>query len=317
MPEITVIVPVYRVEAYIDRCVQSILCQSFRDFELVLVDDGSPDRCGALCDGYAAQDSRVTALHQANGGLSAARNTGIDWAMAHSDSRYLSFVDSDDWVSPFFLEELYTAARTLDCPVSACGVARTAGEPLPPGPPAAPRRLSADDYYCGQETSEVAWNKLYDRRLFSSLRYPQGRLHEDEFTTYQAVYAAGAVALVPQPLYAYFQNPGSITGSRWSRGRMDALTAFERQIAFARERDCGNLLRKAALSLIYGAYDQLPQADKESRRHLRRCLRSGLAVGRETGCFPMKNATLWAYEAAYPCKPVWFALSRLGNYKKE
>ena len=102
MPEISVIVPVYKVEQFLHRCVESILRQSFYNFELILVDDGSPDSCGDICDAYAAKDNRIHVIHQKNGGLSAARNSGIDYVMAHSDSHWLDFVDSDDWVHPDF-----------------------------------------------------------------------------------------------------------------------------------------------------------------------------------------------------------------------
>ena len=111
MPEISVIVPVYKVEQFIHRCVDSILLQSFYDFELILVDDGSPDQCGAICDAYAAADNRIHVIHQKNGGLSAARNTGIDYVMANSKSHWLTFVDSDDWLHPDFLKVLYTTAE--------------------------------------------------------------------------------------------------------------------------------------------------------------------------------------------------------------
>ena len=98
MPQISVVVPVYGVEKYLHKCVGSILDQSFKDYELVLVDDGSPDNCGRMCDEYAAADSRVKVIHQANGGLSAARNAGIDYVMTQSKSEYITFIDSDDWV---------------------------------------------------------------------------------------------------------------------------------------------------------------------------------------------------------------------------
>ena len=103
MPTISVIVPVYKVEPYLNRCVDSILRQTYQDFELILVDDGSPDRCGEICDEYARQDSRVHVIHKENGGLSDARNAGIDWVEANSDSRWLIFADSDDWVHPELL----------------------------------------------------------------------------------------------------------------------------------------------------------------------------------------------------------------------
>ena len=103
MPQISVIVPVYKVEPYLRRCVDSILGQTFTDFELILVDDGSPDNCPAICDEYARKDTRVHVIHQENGGLSAARNAGIDWAFANSDSQWLTSVDSDEWVHPEML----------------------------------------------------------------------------------------------------------------------------------------------------------------------------------------------------------------------
>ena len=128
MPEISVIVPVYKVENFIHRCVDSILCQSFHDFELILVDDGSPDSCGEICEDYAAKDSRIHVIHQKNGGLSAARNTGIDWVLANSSSHWISFVDCDDWVHPDFLKGLYSSAEQTLCKISACGFYRTEGE---------------------------------------------------------------------------------------------------------------------------------------------------------------------------------------------
>ena len=120
MANISVIVPVYKVEAFLSRCVESILAQTYRDFELILVDDGSPDNCGVLCDGYALRDSRVHVIHQENGGLSAARNTGIDWVFANSVSRWIAFVDSDDWVHPDFLKVLYETAEKTLCKLSVC-----------------------------------------------------------------------------------------------------------------------------------------------------------------------------------------------------
>lgn len=120
MPTISVIVPVYKVEPWLWRCVDSILAQTYTDFELILVDDGSPDNCGAICDEYAAKDSRVHVIHQKNGGLSAARNAGIDWVFAHSDSRWLTFVDSDDWLYPETLQFLLRDAAEKDIAKQAC-----------------------------------------------------------------------------------------------------------------------------------------------------------------------------------------------------
>ena len=266
MPGISVIVPVYKVEPYLRRCVDSILCQTFRDFELILVDDGSPDRCGEICEEYAAKHPFIHVIHQENGGLSAARNSGIDWAMANSDSVFLAFVDSDDWVAPEYLEMLYRAVKDTGCAISACGIQRTAGEPLPETPSYRAEKMSADDYYCSQTVHEgitaVAWNKLYRKDLFASLRYPEGKLHEDEFTTYRLVYGVEFVAVVPARLYAYFQNDAGIMRSAWNPRRMHSLEAVEQQIGFAKEKNLKRLLDKAVEQYIYGVSQQLSQAEK-------------------------------------------------------
>jgi len=314
MAEISVIVPVYKVERFLHRCVDSILCQTFRNFELILVDDGSPDSCGALCDAYAARDNRIHVIHQENGGLSAARNTGIDWVMSKSHSHWLVFVDSDDWVHPKYLQQLYTAAEQTLCKMSVCGFLRTEGQALPEDADCSVAALSADDYYCGkyhEGVTAVAWNKLYHRSLFKTLRYPIGKLHEDEFTTYRAVYQAGKVAVISAQLYAYYQNPEGIMRSEWNPRRMHVLEAFEQQIAFAREQGNDRLLKKIVYQYIYGIYDQLGKAAVVYHKELRRKLRKALEMGKECGCFPRTWQNSWAYEAAYPCKPFWWLLSRL------
>ena len=313
MPNISVIVPVYKVEPFLHRCVQSILDQTYRDFELILVDDGSPDRCGELCEEYGRLDSRVRVLHQENGGLSAARNAGIDWAFANSDSRWLAFVDSDDWVHPAFLQTLYDTAEQTLCKISACGFYRTGGEALPQAQDFSVVSLSADDYYCGQlhdGVTALAWNKLYHKSLFKGLRYPIGKLHEDEFTTYRAIYGAGKIGVTPARLYAYYQNPEGIMRSQWNPRRMHMLEAFEQQIAFAQETGNARLLNKTAEQYIYSAYEQLSQAQIVYRKELRRKLRAALKLGRECGCFPLERSRIWAYEKAYPVKPLWWLISK-------
>ncbi len=314
MPEISVIVPVYKVEGFLHRCVDSILCQSFQNFELILVDDGSPDRCGAICDAYSEKDSRIHVIHQQNGGLSAARNAGIDWVFANSDSRWFAFVDSDDWVHPDFLQQLYRAAEQTLCKISACGFYSTSGSALPEEQDWSVIALSADDYYCGNfhdSATVTAWNKLYNRSLFQSLRFPIGKLHEDEFTTYLALYQAGKIGVTPAKLYAYYQNPEGITRSEWNPRRLDALEAFEAQIRFAQEQENVRLLHKTAEQYIYGIYEHLQRAPVVYRKELRRKLRKALKLGEACGCFVRSKRSLWAYEAAYPCKIFWWFLSKI------
>ena len=321
MSAISVIVPVYKVEDYLHRCVDSILSQSFSDFDLVLVDDGSPDSCGSICEEYARKDARVQVIHQENGGLSAARNTGIDWAFANSDSRWLTFVDSDDWVHPDFLRLLYGAVTETGCRFAACGNSRTGGEDFPEAGEQPCRVLSADDYYCGEATGGIApvtaWAKLYEKSLFSTLRYPVGKIHEDEFTTYRAVYEAGRIAVIPQPLYAYYQNPAGIMQSKWTPKRLAILEALEAQIAYAGESGNQRLLKKTAEGYVFSIHHQLAGAkgweDPEKRKVLRmltKKLRRGLKLAGKFGLFPVSRAYQWVYEEAYPAKPFWWLLNR-------
>lgn len=311
MPVISVIVPVYKVEEFLPRCVESLRNQTFQDFSLILVDDGSPDNCGAICDSYARKDQRIHVIHQKNGGLSAARNAGLDWMYAHEDTQWVAFVDSDDWVHPSYLEKLYTAAVSTDCRISTCGFFKTSGGAFPVAEEEAPRKMTADAFYCSKHIhggiTAVAWNKLYHRSLLEQLRYPVGKLHEDEFITFRAVYAAGSIGVLESPLYAYYQNPEGIMLSKWNPRRLHILEATQQQIIFAQETGNKTLLRKAALQYILSCHDHLKKADPQYRKELRKNLRYGLKIGRECDVFPAVFGNLWAYEEAYPMKLLWWA----------
>ena len=234
MPTISVIVPVYKVEPYLNRCVDSILRQTYQDFELILVDDGSPDRCGKICDEYARQDGRVHVIHKENGGLSDARNAGIDWVEANSDSRWLIFADSDDWVHPELLARLLDAATAFDLKISVCGYQETEGaDPAVLPEDMRPHRWTPKQFYMEHfVNATVAWGKLYSRSCFRDIRYPVGKIHEDEFVTYRLLFAQKEIAVVPAPLYAYFINPKGIIRSAWSPKRFHAWEAYDQQLAF-------------------------------------------------------------------------------------
>lgn len=293
MALISVIVPVYQVEAFLPRCVESILNQTFRDFELILVDDGSPDNSGALCEEYARKDSRIHVIHQENGGLSAARNAGIDWSFANSNSRWLTFVDSDDWLHPQTLEVLLKAAESCGANVSVCGYQETAGEnPAVDGAQIRADIWSPKDFYMQQiKNFTVAWGKLYRKECFVSLRYPVGKIHEDEFVTYRILFAEQALAVVLQPLYAYFVNPEGITRKPWSPKRLHAWEAYEQQIPFFEALGDAQLKRRNFREYIDNAYATLLTAEqapnqqdlkntiRKMKKHLRRLIRRGWKLG--------------------------------------
>lgn len=246
MGKISVIVPVYKVEPYIHRCVDSILAQSFSDFELILVDDGSPDRCGEICEEYAVKDSRIHVIHQENGGLSAARNSGIDWAFAHSDSRWLAFIDSDDWVHRDYLKILLTAAQENQVKMAVCDMIRSdtfrEDEPIRNLQVFAMAAEQAYVKYYGM--CLAAWRKIFAKELFASLRFPVGKLHEDCYTTHIPLFAAGRVTVCDVPLYYYYTNPGSITRSRWKPKRLEEIDAHEHRLAWLQEHGLSAAVRR-------------------------------------------------------------------------
>ncbi len=231
MADISIIVPVYQVEPYLRRCVDSILNQTFSDFELILVDDGSPDNCGAICDEYAQMDNRVVVIHQENGGLSAARNAGIDWAFANSDSQWLAFVDSDDWVHKDYLHIMYNAAVSKKADICQCAYQKVWDQhvedeivldrtqsSIVTGFEAQYRRHGIDVYI---------WNKLYKKKIWSAIRFPVGVLYEDTFTTYQLTYAANLIVKTQSRLYYYYQSENSIT-----RNNNSAQEAFNKRYLY-------------------------------------------------------------------------------------
>ena len=178
-PLISIIVPVYRVESYLSRCVDSLLAQTYQNLEIILVDDGSPDQCPQICEDYAKKEERIHVIHQENRGLSGARNAGIDVAKGE----YLAFVDSDDYVSDDYIQVMYDAIKATGCAISQCRFIYTKGEKLKEN-----RGTGAFRIYRGNSLMEklygneeeatwfvVAWNKLYRRELFETIRYPEGR----------------------------------------------------------------------------------------------------------------------------------------------
>ena len=231
---VVIILPVYSTEKYIYRCLDSVLSQTYEDFKLVIVDDGSPDNCGSICDNYAKNDSRIHVIHKKNGGLSDARNAGIEYALQREDCEWITLIDSDDWVHPKYLESLYYAAVNNGLKLSVCGFERTEN---------APPKVNGDNievtiydtevFQCEKVTNAtVAWGKLYKKEFFRDIRYPIGLLHEDEFTTYKILFQNEKIAYVPEPLYAYYLNPSSIMLNTWSEKHLVAEQAYLEQIDF-------------------------------------------------------------------------------------
>lgn len=211
---VSVVVPVYRGEDFLPRCVESVLAQTYRNLELILVDDGSPDHCGDICDRYAAADPRVVVIHQSNGGPSRARNRGID--VARGD--YIAFIDADDWVAETYLERLVDLLEQKGGDIAVAGFRRVregcAGESVGWSASSQLSRSEALTALYGPlgELMMVAWGKLYRRALLGNIRFPVGRMHEDVVASCHILVAARFVVLTAEPLYFYRQWGDSIMG---------------------------------------------------------------------------------------------------------
>lgn len=232
-PLVSVVVPVYNVKQYLERCIRSIVEQAYKNIEIILVDDGSSDGSSDVCDKYSAKDRRIKVIHKRNGGLSDARNAGL--IQAKGD--YIAFIDSDDYVSKEFIKSLYDLVLQNDAEISVCGY----------------KRVNESDEYIEEDVnvsidkvlnskealidvlspsslcSIVTWNKLYKKTLFTDndITFPVGKIHEDNFTTYKLMYEASKVAYTSAQLYYYTYREDSIMGRGFNIRSLDKIEAVE------------------------------------------------------------------------------------------
>ncbi len=276
MPTISVVVPVYKVEAYLHCCVDSILSQTFEDFELILVDDGSPDNCGVMCEEYAKKDNRVRVIHQENQGQAAARNHGVSIAKGE----WICFVDSDDAVHPQMLEILFSGIRSSDVKMTLCDI--TESENLPAWD------FMHVDFKTKQSDCEETlfhfikngryryWSpcaKLIKKELFDCFPFPKGRIYEDNAVVFLWIHEANCVADCEAALYWYRKNEQSTTKSAFSAKRLDYLNAIEDQIVFYAAHhydELCNFFSDEYFRMLIDFYDKVASLDNA------KSLRSGL-----------------------------------------
>lgn len=222
---ISVIIPIYKVEEYLDKCISSVVNQTYKNLEIILVDDGSPDNCPTMCDDWAKKDERIRVIHKSNGGLSDARNVGLE--IASGD--YIAFVDSDDYIKPDMIEKLYAAIRREDADIAACGILSCEGEKETAWGCHSVVGVSEQIFamlYDDTAYPVSALNKLYRRSCWKEMRFPAGKTCEDAFTTYQLVHNAERIVMIPDALYCYRIRPGSIMTSSFSLKKMDEEEAW-------------------------------------------------------------------------------------------
>ena len=224
---ISIIVPVYRVEKYLRTCAESILNQTYSNFELILADDGSDDASSQICDEIREEDKRVKVIHKKNGGLSDARNAGINIA----EGKYLSFIDSDDIVHPEFLQTLLSIIQERDCDIAVCDILKFDNSDAvqmfdPITDISVDIKKPIECFYNTNAYYDAAWNKLYKRAIFGNIRYPYRKIHEDVYTTYKVFMNAKRIGVTDAKLYLYRQRNESITGSVKSVPNVDIEEAL-------------------------------------------------------------------------------------------
>ena len=226
-PLISVIIPVYNVEKYLEKCISSVVGQTYKNIEIILVDDGSTDKSGTMCDLLAEKDSRIVVIHKANGGLSSARNAGLD--IAKGD--YIGFVDSDDWIEPDMYESLLRNMLKESADISACGVYYHRNSKMKTDRDITGYRVFSrcEAIDCAVRNNGFikvyAWNKLYSKHVFSKLRFPEGKTYEDLFIILPAIDSAEKIVVTKQPKYHYLKRPGSITNSEYGHSTWDIVEA--------------------------------------------------------------------------------------------
>lgn len=226
MEKISVIIPVYKVEEYLEQCVDSISDQTYKNLEIILVDDGSPDNCGKMCDEYAQKDNRIKVIHKENGGLSDARNAGLEVA----DGEYIFFVDSDDYIDKEMIERLYQLLKKDNSDMSVCDkmyVSETCDIIKEQ------KHLSSECIvYTPTEFLKIilhhveAWAKLYKRELFEGIRFPKGKINEDVFIAHRIAYKCKSISYIPQSMYFYRMRNKSIMRSGYNIRHLDAVEGF-------------------------------------------------------------------------------------------
>lgn len=262
---ISVIVPIYRVEQYLVRCIESICRQTYKNLEIILVDDGSDDACPQICDDYSGKDHRIKVIHKQNGGLSDARNAGI----AVAKGKFFAFVDSDDRISEHFIEYLYKALLDTSADVAQCDFTDYAEKP-----PIFSEEYVKPVIFTKQQMlknltepdmnicSTVIWSKLYKAELFSNFSFPYGKLHEDEFTTYKIFDHCKKIAYLDARLYGYYKNDKGIIQSQISSQRLDGIEALLERYQYYGDRKYQEL-KKITANQIFEAFLQFDRPVEE------------------------------------------------------
>lgn len=250
MELISVIIPIYKSERYLDRCIASVINQTYDNLEIILVDDGSPDRCPEICDMWKQNDSRIKVIHQRNGGVSMARNTGINKA----GGEFILFLDSDDYIYSGTIERMYKEMKNQSADMVICGFEKGEGGDFDFSKSLdsdteiinnviALSRIYQSGYYALQYV--VPWGKLYKKCLFENIQYPEGKLYEDIYVTHQILYKCDKIAVMRERMFYYYQHQNSIMHQKFNFRKLDYLDALRNRIKFYEQKNLNDLAQMA------------------------------------------------------------------------
>ena len=269
---ISVIVPIYNVEKYICKCVDSILNQTYKNLEIILVDDGSPGRCGQICDEYAAKDSRIRVIHKENGGLSDARNVGIDEAKGE----YLSFVDSDDYIAFDMIETLYKTMKENSSDMSVCSLCYVDENGNDITRDSSKWMILNNQQYTSEQYLLALFEKfigavarLYKRELFENVRFPKGKLHEDVFVAYRIIDQCNKISTLSKQMYYYLKRDDSIMNCEYDIRRLDAVEAYLETAEYCKRKNYSKAVYKTinlAMGRLQEGFLKLNLKDEENRK---------------------------------------------------
>lgn len=306
---ISIIVPVYNVEKYLDQCIESIINQTYKELEIFLIEDGSPDNCGAICDSWAKKDDRIKVFHVDNGGSARARNIGL----LHAKGKYVGFVDADDFLMPSMYEILYKLAINSSAEISECGYYKVTSDVMHnslnnlEGKTIRTFNTAEALLENVRDTvvQQVVWNKLYLKRIIGNTFFTEGKYIDDEFWTYKIIGSAKKIVSTTEKLYCYRQQEASMMHQSFSLRRMDALEAKLQRLKYLEQR-FPSIVSEAKCNLyftcIYLQQMALKDVNKKEqivmRKKIKNCLNSFCMEKSDLKCIDNKQR-------------IWFWVSRL------
>ena len=306
---ISIIVPVYNVEKYLDQCVESIINQTYKELEIILVEDGSPDNCGSICDSWAKKDDRIKVFHVDNGGSARARNIGL----LHAKGKYVGFVDADDFLMPSMYENLYQLATNLSAEIAECGYYKVTPDVMHNSlnnlEVKTIRSFNTEEALLENvrdtAVQQVVWNKLYLKRVIGNSFFTEGKYIDDEFWTYKIIGSAKKIVSTTEKLYCYRQQEASVMHQSFSLKRMDALEAKLQRLKYI-EEGFPSIVSEAKCNLyftcIYLQQMALKNMNKKEQMAMRKKIRNCL------NSFRIEKSDLQSIDNK---QRVWFWLSRL------